>query len=278
MMKLYHARGAYVASDLYPTQYGSEDCSSGYSFGPAIRNFHLIHYVYSGKGKLYTENKTYEINAGQFFIIYPHQNSYYAADTKDPWFYGWLEFDGRLAERLVSNAGFTHENHVLNDIGNVGKSLKKLIDTGWCEYSELMSMVWAFFAEMTKNNEKYNPSEHLKDYISETENYIMSRIHAPVSVSEIANYLNIDRSHLSRIFKKEKGISPKQYISALKLDIAAQNLKKSEITVKEAALSIGYTNQAEFSKAFKKRFGILPSEWRKCNTYEQSIKKYIDTT
>lgn len=275
-MNLYHARGSYIASDLYPTQYGNENCSPGYSFGPAIRNFHLIHYVYSGKGRLYTEHKTYEISAGQFFIIYPHQNSYYEADIKNPWFYGWLEFDGSLSERLASDAGFTHENHVLDDKGKVGDLLKSLTDKGWCEYSELMSMVWAFFAEMTKNNEKYNSSEHLKDYISETENYIMSHIHAPISVSEIADYLNIDRSHLSRTFKKEKGVSPKQFISALKLDMAAQNLKKSGVLIKEAADSVGYVNQTEFSKAFQKRFGVLPSVWKKRNAYEQSIKKYID--
>lgn len=276
MIEAHHARGSYVASDIYPTQYGYEECSSGYSFGPAIRNFHLIHYVYSGKGKLHTENKTYEIKAGEFFIIYPHQSSYYSADIEEPWSYRWLEFNGSLADRLTSDAGFSHEKHVLTDNADVGASLKKLTDCGWCEYSQLMSMVWAFFAEMTKNNENHNSSEYSREYICETENYIMSHIHNPITVSEIAAYLNIDRSHLSRIFKQETGMSPKQYITDLKLDIAAQNLKKSGITVKEAADSVGYIHQTEFSKAFQKRFGILPSHWKKRDIYEQSIKKYIE--
>lgn len=274
-MKLYHAQGAYVSADLYPTQYGEDYCSSQYHFGPAIRNFYLIHYVYSGCGTLKTENKSYKIHAGQFFIIYPHENAYYEADKDDPWHYGWLEFDGTAAKRLAEEAGFSHENHVLDDNASVGETLKVLVDCGWCRYSKLMSHVWNFFAQTAENNLANKDDTGAKLYIADAESYIMSRIHGSVNVSEMAQFLNIDRSHLSRIFKQEKGLSPKQYIMSVKMDIAAQTLKKSDSTVKDTAVSVGYASQQEFSKAFKRRFGLSPSEWKKQNTYEQSIKEYV---
>lgn len=265
-MKMYHARGSYSASDLYPVQYGEEQCEGGHSFGPAIRNFYIIHYVYKGSGTLKIENKIYKIHEKQFFIIYPHCNAYYEADKDNPWEYGWLEFDGTASIGLVNEAGFSHDHHVMDDNGSVGEVLKSIIDCGMCRYSKLMSRVWSFFEATAENNMlRAAEQDNVKLYITDAESYIISRIHGNVTVNEVASYLNIDRSYLSRIFKQEKGMSPKQYIMAMKMEMAAESLKKANSSVKAAAAGIGYTAQQDFSKAFRKKYGMSPSEWRKKN-------------
>lgn len=273
-MKLYYAKSPLMSSDIYPMQYGEQQCDRGYSFGPAVRNFYLIHYVYSGQGELHINNKAYKIHAGQFFLIYPKQTAYYKADDNDPWLYRWIEFDGSFSEKLMSVTGFSQENHVINDDNGVGKALENIIDLGWCDFETMMSYFWAFMAALTKGKLLKKDENISETYVSNAKNYIRSNIHKKITVSEIAHFLNIDRSHLTRIFKNICGISTQQFIISLKMEMASQSLKKSGMTIKEIANSVGYDNQMEFSKLFKKHFKITPTQWREKDGYQQSVNYY----
>lgn len=273
-MKLYYAKSPLMSCDIYPMQYGEQQCDNGYSFGPAVRNFYLIHYVYSGKGELHINNKTYKIHAGQFFLIFPKQTAYYKADDNDPWLYRWIEFDGSFSEKLMTVTGFSQENHVINDDNGVGSALKNIIDLGWADFEIIMIHFWSFIATLTKGKLLKKDENTAETYVSNAKNYIRSNIHKQITVSEIAHFLNIDRSHLTRIFKNICGISTQQFIISLKMDMASQSLKKSSMTIKEVANSVGYDNQMEFSKLFKKYFHTTPTQWRDKDVYQQSVNHY----
>jgi AraC family transcriptional regulator, arabinose operon regulatory protein len=274
-MKLYYAKSPFTSSDIYPMQYGEQQCDNGYSFGPAVRNFYLIHYVYSGHGELHINKKVYQVHAGQFFLIYPKQTAYYKADDNDPWLYRWIEFDGSFSEKLMSVTGFSHDNHVINDDDHgVGNALENIIDLGWSDFETIMIHFWSFIAALTKGKLLKNDENTAETYVSNAKNFIRSNVHKRVSVSEIAHFLNIDRSHLARIFKRICGISTQQFIISLKMEMASQLLKTSRMTIKEVANSVGYGNQMEFSKLFKKHFHMTPTQWRDQEFFQQSINSY----
>ena len=273
-MKLYYAKSPLLSSDIYPMQYGEQQCDKGYAFDPAVRNFYLIHYVYKGQGELHINSKTYRIHAGQFFLIYPKQMAYYKADEKNPWMYRWIEFDGSFSEQLLTVAGFSRDNHVLNDESDVGTLLKNIIDLGWTDFETIMGHFWFFLSALTKGKRVKNDENIAETYISNAKKYIKSNLHKKITVTEIAQFLNIDRSHLSRIFKNICNISTQQYILSLKMEMASQSLKKSSMSIKEVANSVGYDNQMEFSKVFKKHFHVTPTQWREKDAYQQSIQYY----
>lgn len=273
-MKLYYAKCPLISSDIYPMQYGEQQCENGYSFGPAVRNFYLIHYIYSGQGELHINNKAYKVHAGQFFLIYPKQTAYYKADDNEPWLYRWIEFDGSFSEKLMTVTGFSHENHVINDHNGVGNALKNIIDLGWSDFETIMSYFWSFIAALTRGKLLKKDENTAETYVSNAKNYIRSNVHKRITISEIAHFLNIDRSHLARIFKSICGISTQQFIISLKMETASQSLKKSSMTIKEVAGSVGYDNQMEFSKLFKKHFNMTPTQWREHDIFQQSIKNY----
>lgn len=273
-MKLYYAKSPLMSSDIYPMQYGEQQCDNGYSFGPAVRNFYLIHYVYSGQGELHINKKVYKIHEGQFFLIYPKQIAYYKADDNDPWLYRWIEFDGSFSEKLMTVTGFSHENHVISDDDGVGSALKNIIDLGWSDFETIMSHFWSFIGTLTKGKLLKKDENTAETYVSNAKYYIKSNIHKRITVSEIAHFLNIDRSHLTRIFKNSSGISTQQFIISLKMEMASQSLKKSSMTIKEVAGSVGYDNQMEFSKLFKKHFNTTPTLWREKDGYQQSMNYY----
>ena len=86
--------------DLNPLTAGEEACVPGHSFGPAIRNYTLIHYVLRGKGTLYARGGTFPVRAGQIFVILPGEVTTYTADADDPWYYRWIGFNGTLSTRF----------------------------------------------------------------------------------------------------------------------------------------------------------------------------------
>ena len=276
-MKLYYTQTPLTPRDIYLTQFGEEQCLPDYSFGPAIRNNFILHYVYSGKGELHSVNKTYHIEKGQLFIIYPGQSAYYKADGNEPWLYRWIEFNGSLAADIMSSAGFSDGSAVLCDSeGKIGDAIKQLVDAHGSSYEYMMSLLWYAFSVMVQNPADTKAQTHTEIYLTNAQNYIHSNLHKKLTVSEIADFLGISRNHLSRIFTKEKGMTIQQYIISTKLNTAAQYLKNRDLTIKEIAYSVGYSDPLEFSKAFKKHFTLSPSKWRSKDFWRQSVKEWPD--
>jgi len=273
---IYYVGTKLMPRDIYPLQFGEQACSSNYGFGPCIRNHYFIHYVYSGKGRFEAEGKVYHLSAGQLFLIYPGQLTYYQADSDQPWFYRWIEFNGNLSETILKSAGLSKTSPILTDTDNfpIGKALKKLVGKGQTSFEDLMSSFWSFIAKLTVDSDANNITDPKAEYVQRAENYINMYLYRKITISEIAEYVGINRSYLSRLFKQYKGVSTQQYMIATKLDTAAQYLKNVNLSVREVAKSVGYDDPLEFSKAFKARFKLSPVMWRNEIFWKQSVKEY----
>ena len=81
---------------------GMERCAPGHRYGPAAREYTLIHCVFSGKGEFFADGKRYALGAGQGFLICPRMLASYRADEQDPWTYGWMGYSGALAAGLTA--------------------------------------------------------------------------------------------------------------------------------------------------------------------------------
>ena len=74
-------------ADINPRICGVEACAPGHSFGPAVREYFLLHYVVRGKGIFRRGKREYTLQAGEIFVIRPGEVTYYEADMRDPWEY-----------------------------------------------------------------------------------------------------------------------------------------------------------------------------------------------
>lgn len=270
---VWYAHTEELLQDVCLLQYGEQECDSGYGYGPCIRNFYFIHYVYSGRGHLVIEGKRYEIEGGQYFLICPGQIAYYEADEDEPWVYRWFEISGALCKKMMEIAGFSKECPIISDRKHqVGDAVLALTQAGGSEFPVLLGKLWAILHAMTMGQQELAGGGKRQDYVGKCETYIRMNLHKKLRVVELAEYAGIDRSYLSRLFKEQKGESPQQYILEMKMEAAAQHLKKKELSVKEVALCVGYEDQLEFSKQFHRQFQVSPTQWRKKAFYEQSIK------
>lgn len=236
-------------SDLNPLILGEEQCRPHHSYGPAVRQYTLIHFVISGNGVLEKGGNKYQVSAGQAFIILPGEiTTYYTGD--EPWEYKWIGFDGDLSlhfANLPSVIGFSHNW--------ASEMLDAAERDGMLEY-RVASLLFGMYAEF------FASQKHSNHYIRRVKNYIQTMYMHPLRVESIAEMVNLDRRYLSRVFKERVGCSIQEYIIEVRMEQAKRYLENGT-SVAQAARLCGYDDVCNFSKMFKRRFGISPTDWGK---------------
>ena len=233
--------------DLNPILLGHEICKSKHTFGPAIRKYFLIHYVVSGKGYFYANEKQYTINTGSCFLIKPNEITTYSADEKDPWRYIWVGFDGRLASRLLElkTPVFKLNSYIFNEMINIEQHTTAIEEF-------IAGKLFILFSEIFSETKNDN-------HVAVIKNYIQSNYMKKLTILEISKMVNLDRHYLTRLFKTKTGRTPKEYLTEIRL-LEAIRLLKSGHSVTNTCYMVGYEDVFTFSKAFKKHVGHAPSD------------------
>lgn len=86
-----------------------------------------------------------------------------------------------------------------------------------------------------------------------------------LDLDRIAAYLQVSRSHLQTLFKRDIGITPYEYHLRRKFEKAKELLMQSNLTISEIAVRLGFHDRFHFSREFSRRFGIAPAAFRKKN-------------
>ncbi|MDF2803726.1 MAG: hypothetical protein K0S61_3629 [Anaerocolumna sp.] len=101
--------------------------------------------------------------------------------------------------------------------------------------------------------------EESLDHILE---YIHSNMNQNLSVSHLAEMLNMDSKQFHYLFQKKIGTCPKKYLIQFKMDRAKELLKDVNYSITSVASMVGYDDPLHFSRIFKKNTGHSPSAFR----------------
>ena len=259
---------------------GTQECEPEYKYGPAVRNHYLIHYILNGRGIFRFDGKTYPVKSGQAFLIEPGCVTYYEADSKNPWEYVWIGFDGSYVKGLLETADLSQFNPVFPTefnpkLNNIFINLRNFIkDNTLDEMYALGSLVQIFscLADFNAHINKIYPKRTI--YVKRALDYIHNNLHFSVSVDELAKLLRLDRKYFCSIFKEETGYTPMQYIISLKVSRASELLLKTSFSVGEIACSVGYEDLFTFSRMFRSQTGMSPSQFRSKAQKPIEMKKF----
>jgi len=97
--------------------------------------------------------------------------------------------------------------------------------------------------------------------------YIRQHLTRRLSIEELAEHGNISRAGLYHLFEATLNVSPHQYINRLRLDLIAEKLRGSDLTIGEIAAELDYPNQFLLSRQFKERYGVSPQLYRKTRAW-----------
>ena len=93
--------------------------------------------------------------------------------------------------------------------------------------------------------------------------WMVANLKRDLSVETLAAQAGFGARHFSRRFKDVFGATPADYVEALRLDEARKRLTLPRQTVDSVAASVGYANADTFRRAFERRFGVVPSGYKK---------------
>ncbi len=235
--------------ELNPISVGEEHCRPGHSFGPAVRKYTLIHYVISGTGSYTVGDNTYAVHPGEAFVILPDEVTIYTASETDPWHYRWIGFDGALSKQ------FSNIPRVISPSPRIFEAVGEAIRNESMSEYRLCAALFELYADVfSGKTESHHYVRRIRDFVAVS--YMQD-----ITVEKIAEGMNLDRRYLSRIFKERTGQTIQDYIISVRLEAARERLLGGA-TVSEAALLCGYGDECNFSKMFKRRYGISPGRWR----------------
>jgi len=254
MQEGYQLRMNQSLRDLNPILAGESSCTPGQIQGPVSWEHPLIHYVLSGKGVYYIRGEKHPVHAGQIFITMPGDVVSYQADQNDPWRYRWVGFNGCLADR------FSELPPVVTAPEGTMENLCDLMEHDSILEYRLASELFFLYSKLLK------PQKHI--ITSDCVKWIMDHVQAsymnPISVSDLASQLGMDRCYLTKKFKKRTNYSIQGYILHVRLTRAAKYLEEG-FSVKETADMCGFNDVSSFCKSWTKyeESHQSPAAWQK---------------
>ncbi len=262
--------------DLAAYQYGGEQCKPLHSYGPAIRNHYLFHYVLSGKGTLEVNLKkdekavSYPVHAGQGFLIEPGYITTYTADHYDPWEYVWIEFDGLRAGEFTSEAGLTAASPVFTPSSpeaaeTIAREMLYMIEHPNVTGLHFIGNLYLILDTLISSSSKRRKIQHGKlsrFYAQEAISFIEQSYPLPITVEDMAKRCNLDRSYFGKVFKDTIGQSPQEFLIRYRMTKASTLLTMTDLPISNICEQVGYPNQLHFSRAFKNVYGVSPRTYR----------------
>lgn len=255
--------------DLVLYTCGKENCKPRHSYGPAIRDHFLVHYVIDGEGTFQVNNTTFKLYKNQGFVIYPNVLTYYEADASNPWYYNWVGFSGFKAETYLKQANLSRTNPIFTY--KKGGLIEEYIDE-MIQYKspteenelKLHGLLFLFLSELVGNADKLKITEHSQKeiYIKKCIQYIEMHFSHDITIFHLAEYIGLNRSYLSSIFKSYLNMSPQEFLIKYRMDMASKFMLAPSLSISEISRSVGYEDPLAFSKIFKKIKGSSPRKYR----------------
>lgn len=272
-------------TDIYLCYCGYAKCEPGHSFGPSVRPNYLIHYILKGKGMYRTVKKEYNLKEGYGFLIEPQVQTFYRADIEEPWTYIWIGFDGNNARQYLNDTGLNQQHPVFecvykDELKQIVLDMLKNNISATTHRFLLQGLLYKFFSVLTRDLHINTPVSQNGEnpYILQAIEFIQNNYSFPIHVTDIANYVCINRSYLYTLFKANLGVSPQDYLANYRISQATELLTTTELSIESIALSCGYTDPLIFSKVFKIKKGQTPSRYRReiLNKHRSKLQDHIE--
>lgn len=251
--------------------------------------FELI-YILDGQEQIELAHETLNIHKKEFVLIPPGFEHVCRAVKSLRYFCFHFDIDEpNFVIHLIQNSPFyfPKDNPINSQITPILDNMNTLITkNGLYSFEDKMLLqiylsrfllVLNSLAKLSSNNTDSNKSKYAKliseKIKSDLNEYVLyftnpnfpnknSKIPDPPKVTNIIDTLRISTGYGNRLFKDVYGISPREYMSKLKIKWAQQMLAKPQFTIAEIALALGYQNPTHFSRQFKRWTGASPKKYR----------------
>jgi AraC family transcriptional regulator len=251
---------------FYPIFAGDYICDKNYHVKRDTFKCFLLMYIKNGSGVVKYNEKTFSANSNDVILLdchHPHE--YY---TKSGWETIWIHFDGNVSQQFFE-AIYSHAGCVLPLGGStVIPKYLNLILNGFKTFNLVPEPIVSCYIQRMLTDmllASLNTSQKMHDTpnpINNALDYIKANCSEKLTINQLASLVNISPYHFSRLFKKETGYAPYEYVIKTRIDRAKTLLKTTLLNISEIAYEVGFNSESNFVRTFHSDVGITPSEFR----------------
>ncbi|WP_207942395.1 hypothetical protein DOK78_000980 [Enterococcus sp. DIV2402] len=215
-------------------------------------SFVVFQYTLSGTGYLATKNKIYELNEQTFFLAeLPNQFTYYRGEEE--WSFVYIEFSKEFLQWLslpiqIGTCSKERVEQMLVQLNKLVIEEPSLYVNSRCAYDLFLTIKEVLLT-------KTAITEQIKDYLE-------THYKDSLSLDDLEETFQISKYKIIRDFEKEYQQTPINYLNNYRM-IQSLRYLQEEMTVKEIAEAVGFSDYNYFSRVFKKIMGFTPSRYRK---------------
>lgn len=238
-------------------------------------NRFLLIYTLGGSGRLTYNDKDYILLPNTITIIQCNAPHRYETHSDEPWDFLWFHYNGTAAHIYYN---LYNKNdlyfHVVSPSGKEAALIEKItsISSKYNIDKDLKTSEWitqlmtSFILEKRKNDQQDSPliAEKLDNAIKYMTDHLIDRI----TVSDISNSVFLSQYHFLRIFKKQTGLTPYEYLINLRINKAKELLISTDSCLDTIAANSGFTDTKNLIYNFKRIVHLTPNAYRKTNAFQ----------
>lgn len=238
-----------------------------YDYNPKGRLDYYLMYIVSGEAMVYNGDKYVIANEGSI-IVFPPNKGYKHINKDVPISYLWVHFTGSDVPSILSRYGINQFPimNKANGENKISNRFQKLFD-GFAKNDkfrdyDLSALLDRLLVEIGR---AISAEQSEKALFPKSIRYINEFYYKPIRITELAKMENVSMTTYNLHFKRQMGMSPTQYILALRMHSAKELLESSKLPIRDIGAMCGYDDFNFFTKVFKKYTDKSPSAYRKNN-------------
>lgn len=227
---------------------------------------YIIRYVVGGKG--WFNGK--ELHRGDVYFTVPRVEYRIESSEDDPIVQYWIELTGPgVPEKIMQMFGtvepsihsYSFTDEIPIPFTRVFFEQSESVDPSTLMYTAFYHLL--AFHKRENNKDVKQILSHSLQFFYDATRFIEAHYTEPITIQSICSRLHIVPDYLYKIFRQYAGMSTQKYILNYKMNMACSLLRHSDMPIGQVGARVGYPDQSQFSRVFRKHTGYAPQDYRK---------------
>ena len=238
----------------------------GYGISPTgcrrvmVRGAYMLQFITEGSGVFCGKR----FGRGSVLFSVPEEPEIRITAPGERYRCAWITFVGNCAQQLICDSGLSKEVLSANTVFSCEQAAEAadcLIAAAQASYGkrhgiELLAVLFHVLSLL-------DPVESdTVSYVEAARRYMRENSRLPIRISDVAKAVSLSQNYLCKLFVRECGHSVKRELTAIRLANACELLENTNLSIRDAAYAVGFTDEKHFSDVFRKTLGITPGKYR----------------